>query len=211
MKYEGDLIITKENAKKYRDLKEVTGSLSVEAEASFPVLTSVGRFLSVRAEASFPVLTSVGRFLYVRAEASFPVLTSVGGYLSVEAEASFPVLTSVGRFLEIRHKGTLSSIPLTLKINGHELAVGDTALENIRRVATEALKDNVSLDMDTWHRCDTTHCIAGWAEHLFGEIPGCNTAAAGAIDLGLDAARHFFDNNKDDRDWLKQFVVETEK
>jgi len=34
----------------------------------------------------------------------------------------------------------------------------------------EAIQDNGNqLNMSTWHTCDTTHCRAGWINHLAGK------------------------------------------
>ena len=95
MKHIGNLIITTVNKAGYAELTEVTGYLSIQAEASLPVLTTVGDYLCIRAEASLPMLTTVGGSLGIYAEASLPVLTTVGGSLYIQAEASFPVLTTV--------------------------------------------------------------------------------------------------------------------
>ena len=80
----------------------------------------------------------------------------------------------------------------------------------INKVAQAALATEESLDMDNWHTCDTTHCIAGWAvtlgnngkelEKKFG------TQVAGLLLLGSEAHSHFFDSDKDAREYLKQFI-----
>jgi hypothetical protein len=79
--HHGDLVIlTRADAIKFAGIEEVTGSLDIRADASLPVLTSVGGSLYIRADASLPVLTSVGGSLEIRADASLPVLTSVEGH-----------------------------------------------------------------------------------------------------------------------------------
>ena len=64
--------------------------------------------------------------------------------------------------------------------------------------------------MDTWHTCDTTHCIAGWATHLHPEgkeLEGRHGAQiAGLLLLGTEAHSHFFDNNKDAREYLESVL-----
>jgi hypothetical protein len=66
--------------------------------------------------------------------------------------------------------------------------------------------------MATWHRCATTHCIAGWAVHLAGpegyklekslvDLGGAGTA--GAILLGVEAASKFRISDDAARNWLR--------
>jgi hypothetical protein len=109
MIYEGNLIITADNAEKYVELTEVTGWLRISSEAQFPALTSVGGGLEIKAEAQFPALTSVGGGLEIKAEAQFPALTSVGGGLEIKAEAQLPALTVAhgvkGRLIAVHQYG----------------------------------------------------------------------------------------------------------
>ena len=84
--HQGDLTITRANAKACEDITEVTGYLYIRADASLPVLTTVGGSLDISADASLPVLTTVGGSLDISADASLPVLTTVGGYLYISAE-----------------------------------------------------------------------------------------------------------------------------
>ena len=43
-------------------------------------------------------------------------------------------------------------------------------VENIHARLLEAISEYDSeLDMNAWHRCETTHCRAGWAVHLAGD------------------------------------------
>jgi hypothetical protein len=44
-------------------------------------------------------------------------------------------------------------------------------IENIHQKIYEAASQPNALDMGDWHKCDTTHCRAGWVEFLAGE-PG---------------------------------------
>ena len=41
-------------------------------------------------------------------------------------------------------------------------------IDDIHRKVYEAARAPGALDMDRWHRCDTTHCRAGWVVHLAG-------------------------------------------
>ena len=80
----------------------------------------------------------------------------------------------------------------------------------INKVAAKALATNDALDMDIWHTCETTHCIAGWANHLHpeGRLLEHFTSPylAARLLLGDEAASHFFDSNDAAREWLKQFL-----
>jgi hypothetical protein len=62
--------------------------------------------------------------------------------------------------------------------------------------------------MDTWHTCETTHCIAGWAVHLAGAEGKAleekhGAYLAGLSLLGPEAAAHFYDNNETATAWLR--------
>lgn len=43
------------------------------------------------------------------------------------------------------------------------------AIENIHTRVFEAASAPNALDMWDWHRCETTHCRAGWVVHLAGD------------------------------------------
>ena len=66
--------------------------------------------------------------------------------------------------------------------------------------------------MSSWHKCDTTHCISGWAIHQAGELGRLLEAAVGAevaglMLLGPDAQRHFYDENEAAAEWLRSLLV----
>ena len=42
-------------------------------------------------------------------------------------------------------------------------------IENIHTKAYEAASAENALNMSEWHKCNTTHCRAGWIVHLAGE------------------------------------------
>jgi len=91
----------------------------------------------------------------------------------------------------------------------------DYCIENglLEKVAEYALKEN-ALDMSTWHTCETTHCIAGWACHLAenGEEleERYDTQIAGLLLLGAEAHSHFFDGDQTAKEYLKS-VLENKK
>jgi len=91
------------------------------------------------------------------------------------------------------------------------LPIAADAPARLRAVAIAALADADALEMDTWHTCETTHCIAGWAIYQAGE-PGRilealhGSAIAGRLLLGNEAAMHFHDDNDDAREWLQSVL-----
>jgi hypothetical protein len=92
-----------------------------------------------------------------------------------------------------------------------ELIIAFDAADRLKAVAANALATDAALEMDTWHTCNTTHCIAGWAIHLAGE-PGRlleelhGPSVAGLMLLGAEAHSHFFDSNEDARKWLQEVL-----
>lgn len=93
------------------------------------------------------------------------------------------------------------------------LPIAADAQERLRAVATAALQPN-ALEMETWHACETTHCMAGWAIHLAGE-PGeimekmLGPEVTGLLLLGSEAHRYFYKSNKEARQFL-QGVIEND-
>ena len=79
----------------------------------------------------------------------------------------------------------------------------------IKKVAKRALQPD-ALEMSTWHSCETTHCIAGWAVKLHPEglelEAKTSTYLAARLLLGGEAVRHFFDSNEEATKWLKTFL-----
>jgi hypothetical protein len=83
-----------------------------------------------------------------------------------------------------------------------------------RRVAEAALADPKSLNMSTWHSCETTHCLAGWAVHLSGAAGYAlekltSAATAGAILLP-SAAHLFYADNEAALEWCRQQLATEE-
>ena len=90
------------------------------------------------------------------------------------------------------------------------LAVASDSRQRLRAVANAALKKG-ALEMDTWHTCDTTHCIGGTAIHQAGEVGGLLEAAVGPgiaalMLLGPDAHAHFYDSNEEATAWLRSVL-----
>lgn len=91
------------------------------------------------------------------------------------------------------------------------LPIAADAPARLRAVAIAALADADALKMDTWHTCETTHCIAGWAIHQAGELGRIlealhGSALAGRLLLGNKAAMHFNDDNAAAREWLQSVL-----
>ena len=86
-------------------------------------------------------------------------------------------------------------------------AVGVTApiIPNIDDTILSAIESpNHSLEMRSWHTCETTHCRAGWAIHLAGEAgkmleERIGSAAAGALIYHASAGYvpNFYAGNAD--------------
>jgi len=91
------------------------------------------------------------------------------------------------------------------------LTIASDAADRLKAVAAAALAADDALEMDAWHTCRTTHCIAGWAIYLAGE-PGRlleeshGSAIAGLMLLGTEAHSHFYDSNEDARKWLQEVL-----
>ena len=63
---------------------------------------------------------------------------------------------------------------------------GVTVVPNIDAAILAAIEAGGTLDMGDWHRCETTHCRAGWAITLAGEAGAkleelCGPASAGSL------------------------------
>ena len=91
------------------------------------------------------------------------------------------------------------------------LPIAADARQRLRAVAMAALADRNALRMISWHTCETTHCIAGWAIHQAGE-PGRILEAlhgpelAGRMLLGHEAAMHFHDDDDAAKAWLQSVL-----
>jgi len=114
-KYQGNLIIEKNDKTNYSDLEEVTGDLYIYSSVTLPKLTSVGGHLYISSSVTLPKLTSVGGDFYISSSVTLPKLTSVGGHLSIYSSVTFkaPKLTSVGGHLSIYSSATFEAPKLT--------------------------------------------------------------------------------------------------
>ena len=83
---------------------------------------------------------------------------------------------------------------------------------NLRIVAALALSSSESLDMGAVHRCNTTHCMAGWAIHAlpygYKLEEKYSWWIAGLHLLGAEAARMFYASEDTARSFLEQYLVD---
>jgi hypothetical protein len=73
-------------------------------------------------------------------------------------------------------------------------------LENIRGLVLEAVnREGCSLDVGTWHACETTHCLAGWITTIYPQgkllesIYECSAAAALILNACGETIPNFYD------------------
>jgi len=87
-----------------------------------------------------------------------------------------------------------------------EIQIDTSLKERILQAVEEPQND---LDMESWHTCGTSHCIAGWATTLHPqgkEIENkSSTYLAGRLLLGLnqEEANIFFKSEEEAMEWLK--------
>jgi hypothetical protein len=82
-------------------------------------------------------------------------------------------------------------------------------------VIEAALASPDALKMDTWHTCETTHCLAGWAVHLSGAAGKAleavtSPSVAGAI-LAPSLAHLFYVGNEEALEALPKIKAELEE
>jgi hypothetical protein len=154
---------------------------------------------------------------------SKPTLTPHAARDAILAGESFPEGLQVSGGLYLSGCTSLAALPDNLQVSGGLYLSGCTSLRSVAgvdlptkeeadarivAVAKAALASPDALDMDSWHRCETTHSIAGWAIHLAGEQGYAlekrfGPRAAGAILLGPAADDMFDASNEAARDWLQ--------
>jgi len=100
---------------------------------------------------------------------------------------------------------------LTGTLFGQPLPENEVAKERLFHVATLALATPDALDMRTFHKCSTIHCIAGWAIHLSGESGRLlerkyGSDIAGTILLGTKASTLFYLSTDEARKILQSVI-----
>jgi hypothetical protein len=91
-------------------------------------------------------------------------------------------------------------------LSGADLSECPVKIPNIHKAVYEAASAPQALDMATWHRCETTHCRAGWVVTLAGDAGralewAMGTPAAAAMiylasDPKLEKMPNFYTNNE---------------
>ena len=96
---------------------------------------------------------------------------------------------------------------------GHKLPDEKTIKDRLTEVAVNALASERALEMSTWHTCETTHCLAGWAIALAGDEgkkleSKYGSAAAGTILLGVEVSNWFYLPNNAAREKLRAVLAD---
>lgn len=91
------------------------------------------------------------------------------------------------------------------------IPVAEDADRRLLAVAHAALATTDALEMAIWHKCETTHCICGWAEHLGGALARLIIQAqghdvGGLMLLGAEAHAHFYKTNEEARAFLQSVI-----
>ena len=91
------------------------------------------------------------------------------------------------------------------------LPITEDAPSRLLAVAHAALANDDALEMRTWHTCETTHCICGWAEHLGGPLARLliktnGNDVGGLMLLGVEAHEHFYQSNEEARAFLQSVI-----
>ena len=137
------------------------------------------------------------------------VLHTVNADTLSDANLSYVNLSGANLSYANLRFATLSGVNLSsAKIDGLQIVTAEQGEPLLRQVAEAALSAPGCLSMKTWHACETSHCIAGWAIHLSGDKgrdleKKYGSANAGMILLGVEASTHFYDDNETARKWLE--------
>ena len=91
------------------------------------------------------------------------------------------------------------------------LPIAEDAPARLLAVAQAALASPDALEMVLWHKCETTHCICGWAEHLGGPLATLiiqtqGNDLGGLMLLGVEAHAHFYKTNDEARAFLQSVI-----
>jgi hypothetical protein len=95
------------------------------------------------------------------------------------------------------------------------LPIAADAPTRLLAVAQAALASPDALEMSSWHKCETTHCICGWAEHLGGPLAELiirtqGNDLGGLMLLGVEAHAHFYTSNEKARAFLQSVIDNAE-
>jgi hypothetical protein len=95
------------------------------------------------------------------------------------------------------------------------LPIATDAPARLLAVAHAALASPDALEMGSWHKCEATHCICGWAEHLGGPLANLiiqtqGNGLGGLMLLGVEAHAHFYSTNEKARAFLQSVINQAE-
>jgi len=95
------------------------------------------------------------------------------------------------------------------------LPIAEDAPARLLAVAHAALASPGALEMNSWHKCKTTHCICGWAKHLGGPLANLiiqtqGNDLGGLMLLGVEAHAHFYKTNDEARAFLQSVIDQAE-
>ena len=78
------------------------------------------------------------------------------------------------------------------------------------KILAQVNNGECSLDMATWHTCETTHCLAGWATTLHPQgkliesLVGVKTAGALIFNACCSEIPSFYGTNEQAMEWLQK-------
>ena len=207
----GDLIIKKENKVDYSDLVEVSGSVYVQEGATFtaPALAKSGSvYVQEGATFTAPALKEVSGSVDVQEGATFtaPALKEVSGYVDVRQGATFTAPALADYFYKIGYKNlftyhTFGKFPEGIYVN-----ITEGELDLVTKIKPLLPRIN----MGEWHQnndwkkhdikteineCNTTHCLAGWAQ-VFGGEKYKNMVSEEAGNILMPNLKNFFFSDK---------------
>ena len=113
-------------------------------------------------------------------------------------------------WLQSEEKGTCADLRGAIG-----LPIADDAPSRLLAVAKSALSSSDALEMGTWHTCETTHCVCGWAEHLGGSLAKLiveqfGNDVGGLMLLGVKAHSYFYSTNGQARAFLQSVIDNAE-
>ena len=119
--------------------------------------------------------------------------------------------TTIGGWLNLSFSD-LKGVTLPTTIGGFKTPSESEQKQNLINVARAALAAPDALHMSDVHKCDTTHCIAGWATTLHPDGAAMeqkiNWETAGLMLLGAEAHSMFYSTNEQAKSFLHAKLAE---
>ena len=124
------------------------------------------------------------------------------------------ILAAHAQWLADPATGQRASLDGASLVGALGLAIATDAPQRLRAAATAALQKG-ALQMQTWHTCETTHCLGGWLVHQAGELGrllelAVGTSMAGLMLGGIEAHSHFHDSDEEAAEWLQSVLERPE-